>query len=622
MGYLKEKYENKDYYLGYQNENFPGIILGNTLQKDSNGNFVLRDFDKNLLDKINFENKRVLEIGFGRGEAAIYADEKKAAYYVGCDFSQTAYNIAIESFRGEHLHPDFICSDAVEFLQNLNEKIVSGEEKLFDIAIMLDVIEHIPRHDLSQILPLLNNCLKEKGIFVINTPVYNFDNDIVSQGYDKRNDEGWLELCEKIEECQGMHCNKYTIPSLQKYLKEFHFDNISLCHYFIKENTSMPQKQSYKQRWDFCKNTGYPLLAEYTRDLYEYPYEQNISTNVYTINSGEKSFNLILSEDYYNNYYKNQTYDIEVLNEFKKLAADRDVVIFDVGVFMGVSSLEFAKNSTENSKIIGFEANPYNCCRTFENLSLNPDLAKKIYIEEIGLSNFSTEIEMFMSSNIDVGYASTSRLNGTHAKINNENLPAGFFNQTVKIISLDEYIENTHATGGGGIPDIIKVDIEGAEHLFLEGAINLLQTKKPVLFIEFHSEFCTLKCSRILFELGYDIQVLKEDDDNRIMVKAVYNNYNDNEQDFRNQILYSKLRSLELNNQIMTSKLLNIIDGFEKIIDDKTSNVENNLRKFMLTNKYINFGLFLKLLPVNLIPVKSWRKKLRNKIIKKEEQNV
>ncbi len=123
---------------------------------------------------------------------------------------------------------------------------------------------------------------------------------------------------------------------------------------------------------------------------------------------------------------------------------------------------------------------------------------------------------MTISSDIDKGYSSTSRIDVSHPKIKNKDLPPGFFDVDVKIRTLDWFVEST-----GIIPDLIKIDIEGAEYSLLRGGLKTLQKNRPILFIELHSEFCALQCSLLLQDLDYQILLLKEEMDNRLMIKAV-----------------------------------------------------------------------------------------------------
>jgi len=54
-------------------------------------------------------------------------------------------------------------------------------------------------------------------------------------------------------------------------------------------------------------------------------------------------------------------------------------------------------------------------------------------------------------------------------------------------------------------PDVLKIDVEGAEVLVLQGARNFLQTAQPRLLIELHGATYARQILSLLFELGYTV---------------------------------------------------------------------------------------------------------------------
>ena len=60
-------------------------------------------------------------------------------------------------------------------------------------------------------------------------------------------------------------------------------------------------------------------------------------------------------------------------------------------------------------------------------------------------------------------------------------------------------------------PDLIKVDVEGAENMFLEGAMASLRAKRPVVLLEYHSGPLARACAVTLEGLGYRIEWLETD---------------------------------------------------------------------------------------------------------------
>jgi len=226
------------------------------------------------------------------------------------------------------------------------------------------------------------------------------------------------------------------------------------------------------------------------------------------------------TESYFE-YFKDGEYDSELFNSFTSQDNTKwadPIVIFDVGGFMGITAMLFAKlTSNPNSKIVIFEPNPYNHERILENLSLNTELSQKIEVINTALSDKIGTIDMFLSSNIDNGYSSTSRIEGAKSTISNHNLPSDFSNVTVNTETLDSFVEKS-----GLKPDIIKVDIEGAEHLFLLGAAGTIKKYKPVIYMELHSQYCALHCTQQLLKMGYQFDILKEESDKRLLIKAFY----------------------------------------------------------------------------------------------------
>ena len=84
-----------------------------------------------------------------------------------------------------------------------------------------------------------------------------------------------------------------------------------------------------------------------------------------------------------------------------------------------------------------------------------------------------------------------------------DNRSAGFISKNgqieVETISIDEFIRQDNPQ-----PDLMKIDIEGAEYEALIGAQELLRRKKPVIFLATHSDELREKCLKLLTEFGYN----------------------------------------------------------------------------------------------------------------------
>lgn len=192
-------------------------------------------------------------------------------------------------------------------------------------------------------------------------------------------------------------------------------------------------------------------------------------------------------------------------------------VIFDVGAFIGSSSLVFSRLAGSKGRVIAFEPNPYNLTRLNKIIQKNPKYGKNVSVFPLALSDSNKNINMILSEEIDNGYSSTSRLEGSHSTINDADLPDGFKEFVVEAKTLDTFVSENDI-----FPDILKVDIEGAEYEFLLGAVETIRKVHPVFYIELHSQYCAAKCTELLIQEGYTIKVIHEEDDNRIMVLAEY----------------------------------------------------------------------------------------------------
>jgi len=557
MGYLKDKY-TKEYFTG-QDKN------GNKLNYGVEGyeDFLkgkIRSIDLSILNQINFKGKKILELGCGRGEAIKYGVDNGATYYDAVDFSENAIKIAKKFIKTNNIkNINLYCEDAYIFLKR-NKTIK------YDIVIMFDFVEHVPREELSKIFELIHKNTTNNSLIAINTPNFKYDNDVITNGLDKRNNINSCDTSDLNEETSGMHCNKYSTISLQNFMKKCGYVNISEQHFFIKTKIDKFYKyQSYQQQWNNCFINKFPINDNYNDDVVETTYKIDEKPSWIKFSNGLlKNINLYLTKTYLTNVFSEGEYDKQLFNDFQQNTNHKEIIL-DVGGFMGVDSLIFSKIVGTKGKIIAFEPNPYNLNRMLLNFSQNPQLNKNISIINVALSNKKEDTEFLLSSNIDNGHSSTSRLLNTHVEHSQEYLKElGFFKQKVKQNTLDNFIKNTKL-----LPDIIKVDIEGAEHLFLLGAQKYLKTHSPILYIELHSQYCSLKCTEIMDTLGYKNTILFEEPDNRILVKY----YKDNTKKNKNNKTIGELENKIIKDQtnLLTNKITSLNNQNSKLTSEITS---------------------------------------------------
>ena len=110
---------------------------------------------------------------------------------------------------------------------------------------------------------------------------------------------------------------------------------------------------------------------------------------------------------------------------------------------------------------------------TFKRLAHNVDLnnlGPKIKVNQFGLSNKAQEVEFYLPAVSGSGAASMKEL---HADELNTRVMC-------ELKTLDEYSEEESLDS----VDLIKIDVEGAELLTIQGGINTIRGNTPIIFAE------------------------------------------------------------------------------------------------------------------------------------------
>lgn len=148
---------------------------------------------------------------------------------------------------------------------------------------------------------------------------------------------------------------------------------------------------------------------------------------------------------------------------------ERDDVVYDIGANTGLYSL-FAAKKCIDGKVIAFEPYPPNIRQFKHNLSRNQ--LQNIDIIDVALSDSIGRIEFNQPEESDIGYGSSSiEAEASEATID---VPTTTGDQ---LIANDEIPE----------PNVVKIDVEGAESLVIEGLKNALSTSRcRLVYCEIH----------------------------------------------------------------------------------------------------------------------------------------
>lgn len=190
-------------------------------------------------------------------------------------------------------------------------------------------------------------------------------------------------------------------------------------------------------------------------------------------------------------------------------------VVLDIGGHIGYHSLGMAAKYPD-TKVVVFEPNPANLARLRKHVEVN-QLVDRIEVQPVALAESNGTTVFNLSANIDDQTSSGSYLESGSPPLEQEVYArAGFVGSEIQVYRLDDIVESC----GWGPIHVLKIDVEGAEHLVLAGGLATLERDRPVLLIEIHSVVCMLKVLELLHPLGYTAELLHEDRASRCFIVA------------------------------------------------------------------------------------------------------
>ena len=178
-----------------------------------------------------------------------------------------------------------------------------------------------------------------------------------------------------------------------------------------------------------------------------------------------------------------------------KRKSKKGMLSYDIGANIGYISLIMARLNGSQGQVISFEAHPENIARLQENIEIN-NLSQQIKCIPKAVSETSGKASFLVHASGAMG-----KLSDAFGR--DENYKNQF---EVDTIALDDFIyRDKHPA-----PDMIKIDIEGAEGLALMGMRRLLKEAKPTLLIELHGPEAAKTVWEELSEADYSVRALKK----------------------------------------------------------------------------------------------------------------
>ena len=176
------------------------------------------------------------------------------------------------------------------------------------------------------------------------------------------------------------------------------------------------------------------------------------------------------------------TYEREKLALFAAAISPGDV-IYDLGAHVGLYSLLGAQRVGHSGRAYAFEPLPRNIAYLRRHLSMNDVTNCTVLNVAVGSTTGTAVFDE--SVHPAMGHLGSG---GGHVI-------------TVRTAVLDELLAERVILP----PNVIKCDIEGAEHDCLLGAETILTTFRPIVFLATHGSEVHMSCCRLLAGWGYDL---------------------------------------------------------------------------------------------------------------------
>jgi FkbM family methyltransferase len=191
-------------------------------------------------------------------------------------------------------------------------------------------------------------------------------------------------------------------------------------------------------------------------------------------------------------------YEPPTVNVIQKMVKPGQVCL-DIGANVGAITLALAKRVGSEGRVEAFEPGPALFERLRANVALNPAVAGRVHLHQLGLSDAPGEL-FWQESEVDAGNATIHWANPSLPGVH------------VAVTTIDAFVESQ----GMDAIHFLKIDVEGMERRVLLGGIETIRRHLPVIFFE--TSLCdeeqkqeAREIQDMLTQLGYRLYKMLDD---------------------------------------------------------------------------------------------------------------
>ena len=232
-------------------KNFYNKFAKESLSEDFS-NFNKRQYAiKKLIDRFAKKNSVILEIGCGAGVVTRHL------------LSYTTKLLALDiSDKNIEIARKYVNSDKVKFYvaDVSNDELEFMQDQKFDLVLMADVIEHIPKGSHSKLFERIENHLNESGVFILSYPTPEYQQYLMTHKHialqiiDQK-----LELTEIISKTnlKPFYFGYQNIWSENQYIHLVLKKNISYSDVDVKEGLLTLFRLRFNKYFWYFKNIAF-----------------------------------------------------------------------------------------------------------------------------------------------------------------------------------------------------------------------------------------------------------------------------------------------------------------------------------------------------------------------------